>query len=210
VAPTSPPTATVINIGGLDNASAYVAGAKLTKGGTDVAGSLYSIEAVGRNKAKLTLRAGFFTGSYQGSYSLAYETAVNVSKPVSFTVINSVAVKLSLTSGGPQTPNGYDQATPLTVSKASGQQIHFVGGDGTSDFAATLVTSGRSGFSTIQDVSTSPNPAAVAVGTAVTRDAAGQPYRIDIGSTMFEAGKTYKLTLIASGFNNQVYYISVT
>jgi uncharacterized protein YjdB len=209
VTATSPATAATINITGLDNAAEYVADAKLTKGSA-VISSNYTLTAAGANGATLTLQPGFFTGSYQGAYSLTYETDAVVSKPLAFTVVNPVSVKLSLTSGGSELSTGYAQATPLSVTKASGQQIYFVGGAGTSDFAGTLVTSGRSGFSTIQDVSTTPNPAAVAIGTAVTRTAADQPYRIDIGSDMFEAGKTYKLTLIAPGFNDQVYYISVT
>ncbi|MDR1043270.1 MAG: Ig-like domain-containing protein [Clostridiales Family XIII bacterium] len=211
VTPTSPPTATVVNIKGLDNASAYVAGAKLTKGGTDVSGSLYSIEAVGRNKARLTLSAGFFTGSYQGSYSLAYETAVNVSKPLSFTVVNSVSVKLSLTSGGTPTANGYAEATPLSVAKAGSPLIHFVGADGTADFAKSLLTTGRSGYSIIENLTTAS--ASEIIGDAVTRAVSTDstlPYRIDISSAKFVAGNTYKLTLRATGFLDQVYYISVT
>jgi hypothetical protein len=192
----------------LDNAKDYAKGAKLYKGTTEVDPGYYEVEALGNTQARLTLGASFFLGSFQGSYTIQSETARNASKAITFTVINPVSVKLAATDGGTAVANGYDAASPLSVN--AGDPLYFVGaspGDATavSDFSKAIVVSGRGGLSTIEVVGGGTAPA---IGDVVKRSgAAGTPYHIDTGA--LTSGSTYKLTLLATGFNNQVFYISV-
>jgi hypothetical protein len=203
----SPAADAVINIKGLSNAGVYTSGAKLFKGATEIPASLYTLSANGTSRTKLTLKAALFTGSYQGAYSLQYENAFNVSKPLTFSVINPVGIKLTLSDGGATESDGYEEVSPLVVSESSGQQSVWL--SGSDDFAKTLVTSGRSGFSTIQTIAPAPG-ASAAVGAALARADASSPYCIDIAGSAFAAGNTYKLTLIAPGFNTQTFYIQIT
>jgi hypothetical protein len=208
-----------LDIKRIDNASAFAAGAKIYKGGTEVDASKYSIVATGRSTAKLTMNqnANFFNGAYQGSYTLACEDDAKVSKSLTFTVVNPAAIKLALTPAGVDEKTGYSAATPMAITKAGSPKLYFVGTNSAETevadyFASTLVTAGGRGvsvFSTIEN--TTDGTAAAAVGTALVRTAGNtSPYCIDIGSAAFAIGKTYKLTLIAPGFNNQVFYIEVT
>jgi hypothetical protein len=206
----NPVESKTLTINGLDNANIYVAGAKLLKGTAEVDRNLYTLVSTGRNSALFTLKTGFFTGSYQGNYSISYETAVNASKPVTFSVVNPVSVKLSTTVGGPATADGYLETSPLSVAKSGTNKVYFVGDTGVSDFASTI-TLGARGGSTIQNITDSA--AAVALDTTALKrtGADDSPYYIDVSSSaQFQSGKLYKLTLLAPGFNNQIFFISVT
>jgi hypothetical protein len=207
-----------IEISGLDNANVYASGAILKRGDTVISPNLYNVVANGSTRARLSLLQGLFRGTYQGSYTLSYETANNGSKPITFTVVNPVGVKLSKSDGGAATASSISQ--PLEISTDSA--IYFVS-DGAiddavvADFARTIVTSGRGGYSTIQEVTTT----GAAVGPSGTIDAfkrivdkdESSPYYIDLSSSKTLAagtvGKIYKLTIIAPGFNNQIYYIKI-
>jgi hypothetical protein len=196
-----PAATTAVDIKGLDKAKAFESGAKLFKGTTEVT-SGYTVKAFGNAQAKLTLDASFFTGSYQGSYTLSSEDSRNYSKPITFTVAD---ISLSKSEGGTAETTGYSASSPLSAAQTD--KLYFVSTvTAVNDFAKTITVSGRGTPSTIEVVG---GGAAPAITTVLKRTgAADTPYSIDVSA--LAVGVTYKLTLKASGFNDQIFYISAS
>jgi hypothetical protein len=201
VTSTSAATPATVNLKGLTDADAYASGAKLLKGGEEVAASAYSLKAGAGGTAALSLKKALFAdGSWPGSYSIAYETDSVISKTLTFTLKSTERVKLLKEQGAPGSAyaEGYTQDAPLTVEK--GTKIYF----GNDTFATGIVTSGRSGYSTIAE----DGGAAVAAGAALAKGDDGT-YAINLAADVFKAGGSYVLTLVSAGFDNQVYYLDV-
>jgi hypothetical protein len=200
----------VKTITGVEDAASYIAGAALTKGaaGVEVASNLYTLTDAGAGSVTLTLQPGLLTGSWWDSYSLTSETAAVGSKALSFSLINPVVVDLvtDATGGTSAISGGSAYNAPYTVSSPA--PLYF----SDTNFAAAVNTAARGG-STIQQVDAGTGEtigAAVAAGSALAFDAGSSgPYHINTGSALFESGKTYRVTVVATGFNSQVFYLAI-
>jgi uncharacterized repeat protein (TIGR02543 family) len=169
-----------IKLSGIEEQSAdYVQKATLTKDGQEVA---FTFTPGPHDCCPiLNLSKDLFAGNYWGTYTLRYETETTISKPLTFTLIN---------------------AAPIATLVAKGSKISL----SNSDFASTIVTTGRGGYSTISKDGTTP----AAIGDAIAKDGDSSVYYINTASEQFVVGSTYKLVLVAPGFNNQTYVIKIT
>jgi hypothetical protein len=174
--------------------------AALLKGTQAVSGSQYQLTKEGQ-AVKVTLNASLLTGAFQGSYTLRLvpDTATVTSKALTFTLVKAISrPQLSVNGTG-----AYEATEAAPVTAAKGDKLYF----SHDDFASSVIVSGRSGFSTIKLASA--DGAGTAVGDALARTEAGQPYYIDLGSDQFEPGNTYILTIYATAFEPQTYYVTV-
>jgi hypothetical protein len=200
----NPNTPISFTVTGAANAVAYAAGVKLFKGKAEI-GRTNFVASANSGTVDVTLQPSIFVGSYQGAYTLKYKTDVDESKPLGFTLVNPVAVKLKINSNGVETREGYTSASALSISKSD--DLYFLN----DDFASTLVVAGRAGFSTYKVLDA--DGAGTAIGATAVRSVSDDdtsPYCIDIANAAFVAGNTYALTMIAPGFQNQIYYITIT
>jgi hypothetical protein len=184
-----------LTVTGVDVYSAADAG--LYKGSAAVSPSGYSISESG-GTVTLTLNSPLFAGSYQGTYSLALaaDTASVASKQIPFTLVNAARPLLTANSDLSGGADG-TQAAPLSVPQ-SANRLYF----DIADFAASLVTAGRSVSSV------APAGGGAAVSGALKNSGAGTPYYIDL--SVLSAGTEYTVTAISTGFNTQTYRITVT
>ncbi|MDR1962062.1 MAG: hypothetical protein LBQ16_07250, partial [Gracilibacteraceae bacterium] len=194
-----------LHIGGLSAkalADFDASGGLLLKGTAEVDASAYALNLVGGGgEIEIELLAPFFTGAFQGSYTVKINSATVYQMP-SFTV-NRVIERPAL-AGSEATEDD-----PLAVLVTDGAIA--IDDEG---FAKALVTSGRSGLSSIaiaEGGGTAP-----AITAVLTRPDTSSAYQIN--PSALEAGKTYKLTLLATnyvcsgdeGYQNAFeYYITV-
>jgi hypothetical protein len=193
VSGTTPITFTVT---GITDATGY----KIYKGTVEIDADNYTITHSG-NTATVTLGSAFLDGLYWGNYTISREATEDYAyKALSFTLVNSVAVKLGLNQSGNDWTECYTSETAIEVSADVGA-LYF----SDTDFASAININARGG-STIKV----GDAAAAAIGAAVTRGSNDDPYYIDLTAAIFEAGKTYTLTIIATGFKTHTFYITIT
>ncbi|MDR1130974.1 MAG: hypothetical protein LBL15_00955 [Oscillospiraceae bacterium] len=185
----------VLTVTGVDSFDAQ--SAVLNKGAAAVDTAGYSLSETA-GTVTLTLAPSLLTGSYQGAYTLtlAADTSTVASKQISFTLINPARPLLTTDSGLSGGADG-TQGSPFSVAQAAGV-LYF----DSADFAASLVTAGRSVSSV------TPSGGGQAVAGAFKNGGAGTPYHIDL--SVLTRGTTYAVTAISTGFNTQTYYITVT
>lgn len=196
------PVSPSVKLTGIDSAWAndYAFGLKLMKNSIEVDSDYYSVNVNTKGIVSIALEESLLDETaWPGSYTLTYETATHISKNIAFTLRSNEAIRLYGEKDEPDSAlqTGYTVAAPY-VSKQGGK-LYF-----SSDvFAGSLVTSGRSGYSTISK----DGGAAQTIGTAVGQE--GDLWYIDLDAPVFAAGSVYELTMIAPGFLNQKYYIGV-
>jgi uncharacterized membrane protein YgcG len=191
-------------VSGVDGLNGYdPSWLSIAKGQTPVGAAAYSAEKTAGGELKITLKTAFFQGAFQGTYTVNIQPATGdvASKPLSFTVVKDIERPLlSLTGGGAGAGAEATEAAPLEARKSDGKA--FFTND---EFAAALIVSGRSGYSTIAKV----GGTAAAIGSAAARADAGSPYYIDLSAAAFEPGETYVIVAAATGFESRIYYIKV-
>ncbi|MDR1204114.1 MAG: S-layer homology domain-containing protein [Peptococcaceae bacterium] len=194
------------NVLDMDNAGALnLSGAALFKGTAAVNPSDYQLTRDGQ-AVKVTLNTSLFTGSFQGSYTLRLvpNTDAVTSKDLTFS-LTKLMPRPQLRVD--EFAEGHDATEAAPLFAVKGSKLYFTH----DDFAAGVITAGRSGYSTIKPASA--EGAGTTVGDALARaggpNGAGNPYYIDLGSSQFEEGNTYVLTIYSTGFEPQAYYIRV-
>jgi hypothetical protein len=196
--------AQTLTITGVDGIDGYdPAALRLYKGSDEVAGAKYSAAKEG-GEVKLTLGTALFDGAFQGAYTirLVPDTDGVVSKALTFTAVKLIERPLLTAASDLSGGAGATEDAPLAVAKSAGR-LYFTD----SEFAAALVTSGRSGYTSIQAAG-GASPAA-AIGSAAAREAAGEPYWLDLAADAFAIGETYIIVANATGFQPQTYYVTV-
>jgi Zn/Cd-binding protein ZinT len=195
-----------IFITGIDEFDAYDPAAfALTKGGAAVSSGNYAVVKETDGKLKLTLKSALFQGAFQGAYTVNIlpDTDTVASKALSFTLVKTIdRPQLTLNSDRGSDGVNADETNPIEVKKTDGK-LYFTN----DEFASALITSGRSGYTSIKEYGS--NAAATAIGAAAARENGAGPYYLDLSAAAFAAGKTYVITANATGFVAQTYYVKV-
>jgi putative cell wall-binding protein len=183
-----------LSTGTLDAFTPTNAAAQITKGGTAIDSNLYTIEKEGAEIAVSFDDAFFTSPTAAGAYTITLlpQTDSSWYKTFNFTV-NYLFERPTLAVAG----SGAYVATaadPVTVPQ--GAALTF--SDDT--YAAAASTAGRGG-STIADVTAAGATTPPAITDVLTRDGAGQPYRIN--TAILTVGHTYRINLVTTNIGTK-------